>query len=422
MQNGIVSHNAANELRTRDTDRNSSVNHTLTHDAVGNLTDDGKDYSYVSDAFGRLKTVKNRGNSAVVAEYTYNGLNMRIDWHTSYGIPFRIDPGDYNRDGFVNGTDFDDYGDDFDNTRAEADVDFDGDVDEDDYDLCSAWWDAPSTAGRFTLSASSVANRIGYAGYQHDPTFVGASRAIYHVRNRVYDAGLGRWTRRGPLAYVDEISIYKYCKYQPCTCSGPSGLRPPCGATCLESGSNSNMISPAKPPTKSTDIYVEQCRNYAQGVVSMDIITNQRCLSQYLNDVTICCSRADGKGQSYGEAISCVNTALLKAAECARGGGGKPCNGPGSGNPSGPSKPGNPDDNPSKPPFDPIKHGWDYLKHECGDQSLHAPPKNALDCDAFCDCLFDKEHVQPCFSCCERQDPDRLYCIMFLYGWSQMPR
>ncbi|MCC6969121.1 MAG: hypothetical protein IT434_02770, partial [Phycisphaerales bacterium] len=34
-------HNAANELLTRDTDSNSSVNYTLTHDAVGNLTDDG---------------------------------------------------------------------------------------------------------------------------------------------------------------------------------------------------------------------------------------------------------------------------------------------------------------------------------------------------------------------------------------------
>lgn len=54
-----------------------------------NLTDDGKDYSYVSDAFGRLKTVKNRGNSAVVAEYTYNGLNMRIDGRLATGVDAR---------------------------------------------------------------------------------------------------------------------------------------------------------------------------------------------------------------------------------------------------------------------------------------------------------------------------------------------
>ncbi len=316
-------HNVANELLTRDTDSNSSVNYTLTHDAVGNLTDDGKDYKFVYDAFGRLRTVKNQSNT-VVTEYTYNGLNMRIGWHsdadadadvdgsdpwysfahddrwrivatfrgsdtspkelfayhnagangrggssyidsvilrnkdantswtaasdgtleeriyyaqnwradvsavlssaglvkewvkyTSYGIPVRIDPGDYNRDGFVNGTDFDDYGDDFDNARAEADVNFDGSVNGDDYDLFSAWWDAPSTASRFTLSASSVGNRVGYAGYQYDPTFVGASRAIYHVRNRVYDAGLGRWMRRDPAGYVDGISLASYCQCTP---------------------------------------------------------------------------------------------------------------------------------------------------------------------------------------------------------------
>ncbi|MFO0836553.1 MAG: RHS repeat-associated core domain-containing protein [Phycisphaerales bacterium] len=326
-------HNAANELLTRDTDSNASVNYTLTHDAVGDLTDDGKDYSYVSDAFGRLRTVKNRGNSAVVAEYTYNGLNMRIGWHydadadadvdgsdpwysfalddrwrvvatfrgsdtspkelfayhnagangrgsssyidsvilrnkdantswtssadgtleervyyvqnwradvsavlsdtgvvkewvkyTSYGIPIRIDPGDYNRDGYVNGNDFDDYGDDFDNTRAEADVDFDGDVDEDDYDLFSAWWDAPSTAGRFTLSASSIGNRVGFAGYQYDPTFVGASRAVYHVRNRAYDAGLGRWLRRDPAGYAGGKNLFAYVSDQPLRARDPQGL------------------------------------------------------------------------------------------------------------------------------------------------------------------------------------------------------
>jgi RHS repeat-associated protein len=55
-----------------------------------------------------------------------------------------------------------------------------------------------------------VASRIGYAGYQYDPTFVGASRAIYHVRNRVYDAGLGRWLRRDPAGYVDGVSLVEY--------------------------------------------------------------------------------------------------------------------------------------------------------------------------------------------------------------------
>lgn len=50
--------NAANEILTRDTDSNASVNYTQVHDAVGNLTDDGKDYEYEYDAFGRLRKVK----------------------------------------------------------------------------------------------------------------------------------------------------------------------------------------------------------------------------------------------------------------------------------------------------------------------------------------------------------------------------
>ncbi len=146
--------------------------------------------------------------------------------YTSYGIPFRIDPGDYNRDGFVNGTDFDDYGDDFDNARAEADVNFDGSVNGDDYDLFAEWFDAPSTAGRFTLSASLIGNRVGYAGYQHDPTFIGASRAIFHVRNRVYDAGLGRWLRRDPIGYKAGVDLYAYVNDEPNKGRDPMGLGP----------------------------------------------------------------------------------------------------------------------------------------------------------------------------------------------------
>jgi hypothetical protein len=61
----------------------------------------------------------------VSAILTSAGLVKEWVKYTSYGIPVRIDPGDYNRDGFVNGADFDDYGDDFDNARAEADVNFD---------------------------------------------------------------------------------------------------------------------------------------------------------------------------------------------------------------------------------------------------------------------------------------------------------
>ncbi len=45
------------------------------------MTDDAKDYKYVYDAWNRLRKVKKTGNSALVAEYRYNGLNHRIGVH-----------------------------------------------------------------------------------------------------------------------------------------------------------------------------------------------------------------------------------------------------------------------------------------------------------------------------------------------------
>ena len=70
-------HNAVNELLARDTDNDSTDDFTLSYDEVGNLIDDGEDYKYVYDPFGRLRKVKNQANT-VVAEYRYNGLGFQI--------------------------------------------------------------------------------------------------------------------------------------------------------------------------------------------------------------------------------------------------------------------------------------------------------------------------------------------------------
>ncbi|MFO0826742.1 MAG: RHS repeat-associated core domain-containing protein [Phycisphaerales bacterium] len=70
-------HNLANEILTRDVNSDSSVDYTLTHDAAGNLTDDGKDYAYVYDAWYRLRQIKNRTSGAVVSEHQYYGNGFR---------------------------------------------------------------------------------------------------------------------------------------------------------------------------------------------------------------------------------------------------------------------------------------------------------------------------------------------------------
>ncbi len=65
------------------------------YDAPGNMTDDGVNYSYVYDAFGRLKTVKTRGGSpTTVSEYTYNGLGHRIGWHYDADADADVDAND----------------------------------------------------------------------------------------------------------------------------------------------------------------------------------------------------------------------------------------------------------------------------------------------------------------------------------------
>jgi YD repeat-containing protein len=83
--------NVANEIASRV---DNSVTKSPAYDANGNLTDDGVNYTYVYDAFGRLRTVKNRSNSAIVEENHYNGLNQRIGWHY-----------DVDADGDVDGSD-----------------------------------------------------------------------------------------------------------------------------------------------------------------------------------------------------------------------------------------------------------------------------------------------------------------------------
>ena len=72
-------HNAANELTGRDTDRSGVDNYALTYDAAGNLTNDGQTYKFEYDAFGRLRKLKDQSNN-VVEEFRYNGLNHRIAW------------------------------------------------------------------------------------------------------------------------------------------------------------------------------------------------------------------------------------------------------------------------------------------------------------------------------------------------------
>jgi len=92
--NDTRTHNAVNELSARNTDSAGGNEYTLAYDGVGNLTDDGEDYEYGWDPFGRLRTIKRTDNQALVAEYRYNGLGYRIAVHEDTDTDADVDSND----------------------------------------------------------------------------------------------------------------------------------------------------------------------------------------------------------------------------------------------------------------------------------------------------------------------------------------
>jgi len=64
-------------------------------------------------------------------------------------------------------------------------------------------------------------NRKGYAGYEFDSVL---AYSIWHVRNRVLDSDLGRWTRRDPVGYLDGPNRYSALRSNPLTMIDIAGL------------------------------------------------------------------------------------------------------------------------------------------------------------------------------------------------------
>jgi len=147
-----------------------------------------------------------------------------VEWvkHSAYGVPYALPAGDTDSDGdwdandaaaIIGGGAYD----------VRKDAELDGDVDSNDAVYAHSITGAYQTLGRGVLSSAAVNNRRGYAGYEFDPTFEGAERWLYHVRHRVYDAEVGRWTRRDPLGYVDGMSLYEYVRSMPIITVDPDG-------------------------------------------------------------------------------------------------------------------------------------------------------------------------------------------------------
>ena len=124
-------------------------------------------------------------------------------------------PGDFNGDGVVNLNDWTEFNAAFvDPTLAAltCDIDVNGTVTGNDYDLFGQLWEESSAT-----DADEV--RLGYAGYVRDPV-----TGLLLARNRWYDANIGRWITRDPAGYVDGLSLYLYARGNPFGLVDPMGL------------------------------------------------------------------------------------------------------------------------------------------------------------------------------------------------------
>ena len=158
----------------------------------------------------------------VVARITDSGTMIEWAKYMPYGESFLVPVGDANSSGLINSTDQTEYINEnvAGNTNPRIDLDLDGTSDSADWTIFSAAYFAAHNAGYAELSRDDTESRKGFAAYEND----GNTTRFYHVRHRVYDNILGRWTRRDPLGFVDGMNTYGYVLQHPINSVDPLGL------------------------------------------------------------------------------------------------------------------------------------------------------------------------------------------------------
>jgi RHS repeat-associated protein len=128
---------------------------------------------------------------------------------------------DIDNDGGVNGADVEAFFVAFEAGNPEGDIDLDGGVSGADPEAFFAAFEIANVGPSQGAGAYSGV-LTGYAGYVRDRFAVGGD--LYHVRHRVYDTRMGRWTTRDPLGYVDGMGLYQYCVSKPAILTDAMGL------------------------------------------------------------------------------------------------------------------------------------------------------------------------------------------------------
>jgi len=178
----------------------------------------------------------------VSAIFDSSGEIQEWDKYRAYGVAFLLTPGDHNKDGAVAKADSNAFDADYAAGNLRADLNKSGSVTTADQTIFNASYAKAVVGGRWKLSAPDIANRKGYAGYEHDGD--GGLPELAHVRYRVLHFGLGRWTRRDPAGYVDGANAIAYVHSSPVSLRDPDGL---CPRECPDSCARRTGYSPSTP-------------------------------------------------------------------------------------------------------------------------------------------------------------------------------
>lgn len=249
----------------------------------------------------------------VVAIVTSGGQLAERMRYSAYGVPFGIPLGDVNGDGVVNSADVAEYA--LSPTAVRFDLNLDGTVNSSDQAIATA--NLGTTLGGGRLSA--IGNRFGYAGYESDF----ATDLLMHVRNRVYHAVLGRWTRRDPkfagslpaVSYTPRIQndsgsrslITSANEFdgrgrRSSTSLLPGASNSTCGSGCYLSGATnvtvgSHNISPTLPSPESPVVCAPPMDlSFLNSLVSLLALPSQQALALYAYTMSNPEARTDPSG------------------------------------------------------------------------------------------------------------------------------
>jgi RHS repeat-associated protein len=162
----------------------------------------------------------------VVAMVDSSGSITQWTKYFAYGTPLGIPGGDTDSNGVTDSTDQSNVSGWATAYDVRADVNLSGAIDiADDVAMFNY---VGQSGGWQALSGVVIDNRKGYAGYENG----GDTTRFWHVRHRVLDSTLGRWTRRDPAGYVDGVNRVALLADNPLSARDPSGLLRCIGSSC----------------------------------------------------------------------------------------------------------------------------------------------------------------------------------------------